>query len=93
MYGNLTKDEYDLLMLYYRKDKGEPNMDGLIKKKDPEEKILSSLVEKCYINGFIRNGIQQKKEEEFIYLNYKINGYAVSDLAISEFNLDLPEKR
>ena len=92
MYGNLTKDEYDLLMLYYRKDKGEPNMDGLIKKKDPEEKILSSLVEKCYINGFTRNGIQQKKEEEFVNLNYQINGYAVSDLAISEFNLDLPKK-
>jgi len=89
MYRGLTKDEYDLFMLYHRKDKGEPNMDGLIKAKDPDEKILSSLVEKGYINGYFKNGIQQKKEEEFIYLNYKINGYAVSDLAISEFNLDL----
>lgn len=92
MYSNLTKDEYDLLMLYYRKDKGEVNMDGLIKKKDPEEKILSSLVEKEYINGYFENGIQQKKKEEYVYLDYQINCYAVSNKAIIEFNLDLPKK-
>lgn len=92
MESRLTQEELELLMLYYRQDKGESNMAGLITKKDPQQKLLKNLVENGYINGFITRGKQERPEEEIIELNYQINGYSVSDYAIKALNLDLPSK-
>lgn len=92
MHGNLTQNEYEILILYYRKDKGELNMEGLIKKQDPDDKILRNLCEKGYINGRWENGIKNIEEEGRVSTDLSINGYYLSDLAIAEFDLDLPPK-
>ena len=92
MKQNLSPKEYELLMLYYRCDKGESNMYGLIQRKDPDGKILRRLYDKGYINGVLIEGVQKKDEESFVSINLKVNGYTVSDFAIYELNLDLPQK-
>lgn len=85
---DITQKDIELLELYYRKDKGEKDIERLIKWKETKASLVN-LIENDYLYGEVVWGKQHKLEECSPQVIPNPDGYCVTKKALHDFNWEL----